>query len=132
MEGMLTTDLTNFSNFIESDSMDRVDRITRDLSIFIRQNLGSALYARRDGSTVYLLDNDENSPVYDALLKVRFIEIVANYNAQTTPELQAITGEQLIVIERDGNKLDIFLGFFPVIQPSQDTLGVLPLSFGGV
>jgi hypothetical protein len=122
--------LTSFDNFIESEELSRIDRITRDLKLYISQRLGSSLYARSEGSTVGLIENSENSVVYDLLIKVRLVEMVARYNQTVTEEFQAVTSAEMLTINRDGNKLDIHVGFVPFVEPNLDLLRALTFNFG--
>jgi len=122
--------ILSFENFLESEDLERIDRITRDLKLYIGQRLGSSLYARSEGSTVALIENAENSAVYDLLIKVRLVEMVARYSQTVTEEFQAVTSADMIVINRVENKLDIYVGFLPFIEPNLDLLRVIPFNFG--
>lgn len=123
--------LDSFDNLLETSNLSRVDRIKRDLNTYIIRGAGSVFMDRSSGSLVYFMENDENYLIYDLLIKVRLVEMVAKYNLTVPVEFGAISSAEMVVIERQGNRVDIKLGFFPLANPTIDSLKVLQYTFGG-
>lgn len=124
-------ELNTFGNFIETDNMKRENVMIRDLFNYTREQIGGVFYDRNSGGFLSLMENNENSQTYDLIIKVKFIEIVAKYNLSVTPEYQVATSADMIVIDRAGNRVTVFLGFIPLVNPKLESLRSFPISFGG-
>ena len=124
------TELNTFGNFIETDYLARGDIISRDLFNYVRQQVGGVFYNRNAGGFLFLMDNNENSQVYDLIIKVKFIEMVAKYNYTVASEYRVVTSADMIEIERKNNQVIVFLGFLPLGNPELNSLRAFPISFG--
>lgn len=117
----------SFADFIESDELNRLDRMVRDVGVYISTRIGSMLFDRSAGGIFHRLENSENTPVEDALIKNSIITLLADYNGGALPDLQVASTSDLIIIERDRNKVDVFVGILPLISPNLSDLRLFQL-----
>lgn len=114
--------LNSFGNFIEDSNLSQLDRIQRDLLNFLRQHVGGSAFDRAAGSMLSQAENESNHVLLDALLKSIVVSAVAKYNMQTTPELQAVVGSDMVAIKRENENISIFVVFVPLQQPAVENL----------
>lgn len=123
-------EIFSFGSFLDTESMTKLERIRRDLFVYLDSQLKSAFYSRMTRSPLRLLENSENSAVYDELVRVSFVELVANYNLTAQPEYQVIVGSDMVVIEREDNYVFIYVGFFPAMEPILSNLQAVTFGVG--
>lgn len=121
----------SFTDFIQSDELKRADRIVRDVSLYVTTRIGSLFYDRTGGSFLHTLENSENDGVNDTLIRYNIMQLLAQYNTATLPELQVASIGEMIMIERKGPNINIYIGLVPLQAPSIRDLRLFELELRG-
>lgn len=124
-------DIFSFGALTDTESLTRIERIKRDFFIYLDSKLKSALYDRTVNSPVKMLENSDNSAIYDELVKVEFVKLAGNYNLTAQIDYRVIVGYDMVIIEREDNYIFIYVGFFPAMEPLLQNLQALTFRIGG-